>query len=111
MKDELDLHMHKEERVLFPAIEETERAANGGPAASHVGASYYPIRVMVAEHESATAPMERIREIARNYTLPAHASDLYGRLFLGFKALERDLQRHIYMENEILFPRAMALQS
>jgi regulator of cell morphogenesis and NO signaling len=66
---------------------------------------------MLSEHESAIASMERIREIARHYTLPAHASDLYGRLFLGFKALERDLQRHTYMENEILYPRAVPLQS
>jgi iron-sulfur cluster repair protein YtfE (RIC family) len=105
MKNELDLHMHKEEGVLFPAIEETERAANGGPPASHVGALVYPIRVMLTEHESATSSMERIREITCDYTLPAPASDLYSRLFVGFEALEHDLQGHFHLENEIMFPR------
>jgi len=103
--------MHKEECTLFPAIEETERAANGGHPASHVGELIYPIRVMLAEHESATASMEKIRQITRDYAAPAHACDLYRGLFWAFAELERDLQRHIRLENDILFPRALALQS
>lgn len=112
MKDELDLHMHKEEAVLFPAIEEAERAANGGYATPHVATLRYPISVMFVEHESATSAMQQIRQITRNYALPIHACDLYRRLFLDFEALERDLERHFRLEkNEILFPRAIALQS
>jgi regulator of cell morphogenesis and NO signaling len=111
MKDELDLHMHKEEAMLFPAIEEAERAATGGYAASHVAALRYPISVMLGEHESATSTRQQIRKITRDYALPTRASDLYCALFLGFEALERDLECHVRLENEILFPRAMALQS
>jgi regulator of cell morphogenesis and NO signaling len=111
MKDELDLHMHKEESVLFPAIEEIERAAKGGHPACHVGALVYPIRMMLAEHESASSSMKQIREITRNYTAPAHACDLHRKLFLSFEALEHDLQRHIHLENEILFPKSLTLQS
>jgi regulator of cell morphogenesis and NO signaling len=111
MKDELDLHMHKEEGMLFPAIEQAERAASGGTLAGQDGTLMYPIRVMLAEHENATSSMERIRKITRNYALPVHAGDLYRGLFLGFEALERELERHIHLENDILFPRALALQS
>jgi regulator of cell morphogenesis and NO signaling len=111
MKDELDLHMHKEEGMLFPSIEETERAADGGCSACHAGALVYPIRAMLGEHESAISSMERIREITRNYALPPHAGDQYRGLFQDLEALERDLQRHIHLEDEVLFPRVLALQS
>jgi iron-sulfur cluster repair protein YtfE (RIC family) len=63
---------------------ETERAANGGLPASRVGELIYPIRTMLAEHESVTASVEKIRQITRDYAMPAHASDLY-RAFFSFR--------------------------
>jgi regulator of cell morphogenesis and NO signaling len=111
MKDELDLHLQKEEAVLFPAIEDVERAANSALATSGAPALLHPIRVMLVENESALSALEQIREITRNYTLPAHGCHRYRELFLGFEALGRNLQCHISLENDILFPRAMALQS
>ena len=111
MKDELETHMHKEERLLFPAIKELERAAKRG-ARPHFpfGSVANPIRVMLAEHESAGAALDQIRAITRNYELPSHACDMYRALFKGFEALERDLHLHIHLENNILFPKAIALQ-
>ena len=110
MKDELELHMHKEERMLFPAIEELERAAESGRLRPFpFGSLANPIRVMLAEHESAGASLDRIRAITKNYELPSHACETYRALFKGFEALERDLHMHIHLENNILFPRAFAL--
>lgn len=112
MKDELELHMHKEERMLFPAIAESERAATDGYSpAFPFGTLAHPIRVMLAEHDSAGAALEQIRRITRDYELPAHACETYRALFQALEALERDLQTHIHLENDILFPRALALQS
>ena len=111
MKEELELHMHKEERMLFPAIEDLERAARNGRATVFpFGSLANPIRVMLAEHESAGGSLERIRAITKNYELPAHACETYKALFKGFEALEQDLHMHIHLENNILFTRAMALQ-
>jgi regulator of cell morphogenesis and NO signaling len=111
MKNELELHMHKEERMLFPAIEELERTAKGGSLPpSPFGNLANPIRVMLAEHESAGASLEQIRAITKNYQLPSYACETYRALFKGFETLERDLHMHIHLENNILFPRALALQ-
>lgn len=111
MKDELELHMHKEERMLFPAIEESERAAKCGCLPPFpFGSLAHPIRVMLAEHESAGASLDQVRAITKNYALPSHACETYRALFKGFEALERDLHMHIHLENNILFPRALALQ-
>ena len=111
MKNELELHMHKEERMLFPAIVAAERAATtGGVAPFPAGSLANPIRVMLAEHESAGASLEQIRAITKNFELPPHACETYRALFKGFESLERDLHMHIHLENNILFPRALALQ-
>jgi len=76
LKDELELYMHKEERMLFPAIKELERAAKGGPLRPFpFGSVANPIRVMLAEHESAGAALDQIRAITKNYELPAHACE------------------------------------
>ncbi len=110
LTDELRLHMHKEERTLFPAIEESEQVAKGGYPPAQLGTLANPIFVMLAEHESVESSLEQIRRITRDYKLPPHACDPYQMLFLGFEALEREIQTHFDLENKILFPRALALQ-
>jgi regulator of cell morphogenesis and NO signaling len=111
MKDELELHMRKEECMLFPAIEEAERAARDGYVPSFpFGTLANPIRMMLSEHDSAGSSLEQIRKITRNYELPSYACETYRALFNGFEAIERDLHLHIHLENNILFPRALALQ-
>ena len=68
LKGELEVHMHKEERMLFPAIEESERAARGANRPPFpFGRFANPINIMLAEHESAGASLDRIRKITRNY--------------------------------------------
>lgn len=112
MKNELDLHMHKEEMMLFPAIEESERAAKAGWRAElPFGSLANPVRVMLAEHDSAAEALSKIRRATRNYELPSHACSTYRALFQGFGALERDLHVHIHLENNILFPRALSLEA
>jgi len=97
--------------MLFPAIEESERAAKCGCLPPFpFGSLANPIRVMLAEHESAGASLDQVRAITKNYALPSHACETYRALFKGFEALERDLHMHIHLENNILFPRALALQ-
>lgn len=109
MQEELELHMHKEELMLFPAIEQLARS--GGAALFPFGSLSNPIRVMMAEHDSAFDGLAEIRRMTRNYELPADARANLRELFAGFDALERDLRQHIHLENEILFPRALSLEA
>ena len=104
MKDDLDLHMHKEELVLFPAIEKLEREAPPSGSLSS------PIRTMLSEHDSTTGALGDIRRITRDYQLPVHACDRYRALFRDFEALERGLQFHRYLEESILFPRTLSME-
>ncbi len=108
MGQELSTHMLKEEHILFPYIERLEQ---GGPRPqSCFGTVRHPIANMIAEHDDAGALLQRIRELARGYALPAGACASYQALYRELQDFERDLHQHVHLENNILFPRAVALE-
>ncbi len=113
LQDELYAHLHKEEMILFPAVRLMEQAAaQGRPAPpAPFGSVNNPIRVMRFEHDNAAHALARMREITNNYTLPPDACATWQALYAGLRQLEADLKQHIHLENNILFPRAAALEA
>ncbi|MBI3665629.1 MAG: iron-sulfur cluster repair di-iron protein [Acidobacteria bacterium] len=113
LKDELDLHMMKEEAILFPLIQQMETAekSRGALAAAHCGSVNNPIRVMEHEHDSAAAALREMRQVTTDYTLPLDACNTYRGLFHRLQEMEADLHLHIHLENNILFPRASQLEA
>lgn len=113
LRDELEAHLMKEERVLFPLIESMEaaRASGHAPGPSHCGSVNNPIRVMMHEHDSAGNALARMREITSNYALPDGICNTFRALWFELQEMERDLHRHIHLENNILFPRAAKLEA
>ncbi len=105
-------HMRKEEAVLFPYIQTLESSAKGNSpvAASHFGSVENPIRMMMVDHEEDGERLRVMREIAADYTLPEGACPSYTALYAGLQDLERDLHRHIHLENNVLFPAAVDLE-
>lgn len=101
---ELDAHMGKEEQILFPMIVALDR---GEVTPMPVEA---PITQMVQEHDDAGDALERLRRLTGDYRPPAEACNTYRALFAGLEDLERDMHRHIHLENHVLFPRARALE-
>ncbi len=113
LRAELEDHMHKEEVILFPFIERYQQAASQGypiPPAPF-GTIANPIRVMEREHESAGSALARLRGMTDGYRLPDWACDTVRALWRGLEELEQDLHVHIHLENNILFPRAIALEA
>lgn len=112
MGQELSTHMLKEEQMLFPYIERLEKAAReGAPApAAFFGSVARPIANMMAEHDDAGAILSQLRALSNGYTAPAGACPTYVALYSGLEDFERDLHRHVHLENNILFPRAMELE-
>ncbi len=113
LKQELDTHLEKEELVLFPAIERFERArlVEEKRPATPFGSISNPIRMMEQEHRSAGDLLSRMRQAALDYTVPPDGCATYRALFEGLVRLEADLHRHIHLENNILFPRAIGLEA
>jgi regulator of cell morphogenesis and NO signaling len=112
LSGELFAHMMKEERVLFPFLEQMEAAARtGGP--SPVGcfpSVEFPIARMLAEHEDAGALTTKIRELSGDYQPPDGACPTYRGLYHALEEFERDLHHHVHLENNILFPRAVEME-
>ena len=110
VKEEMELHMQKEEKILFPRIVQVEEGKREGLssriASSFIGA---PVAVMEQEHDHAGSLMAEIRSLTADYTPPADACTTYKLSFAALQAFEQDLHRHVHLENNILFPGAMAL--
>lgn len=111
--DEMTSHMAKEEHILFPYIVALEQAvtANNSAPATPFGTVRNPIRMMEAEHESSGDAMARIRDLTSGYAVPEGACTTYRVCLQELEAFERDLHEHVHLENNILFPRALQLES
>jgi regulator of cell morphogenesis and NO signaling len=112
-REELDMHMRKEEMILFPTIAVFETAVNSGQPlpATAFGSVSNPIHMMEDEHESAGQALAKIHEITRDFEVPDYACVTYRALMSGLEELERDLHMHIHLENNVLFPRAQKLEA
>jgi regulator of cell morphogenesis and NO signaling len=106
LKEELDAHLMKEEMILFPAITKLEVGRSSGAPCS----IEHPIARMEYEHESAGRALAQMRHLTLDYYIPDEACNTYRALFAALIELEADLHQHIHLENNILFPRAAALQ-
>lgn len=108
LANELAAHMMKEEQILFPYLKQMGSGNGCGP--SCFGTVQNPIRMMMFEHDSAGAKLREMRQATQNYTLPQDSCFSYGTLFSALVEFEADLHQHIHLENNILFPRAIALE-
>ncbi|HEY8712828.1 MAG TPA: DUF542 domain-containing protein [Thermoanaerobaculia bacterium] len=109
LASELVPHMLKEEQILFPYIDAVEQASVAGnePPVPFFGTARNPIQKMMLEHESAAEILRELRLVTGDYALPPSACASYAALYSQLSALESDLHRHIHIENNILFPRAI----
>ncbi|HLJ78234.1 MAG TPA: iron-sulfur cluster repair di-iron protein [Acidobacteriaceae bacterium] len=110
--EEMTQHMGKEELVLFPYITKLERniATCGPPSLGCFGTVRNPIRMMMAEHDAAGSIMAEMRQQSGDYTAPDGACPTYRGFYQSLAEFERDLHRHVHLENNILFPRAIELE-
>ncbi len=113
LRAELELHLHKEESILFPFLEQYGRAETAGKPMPPVpfGTIANPIGVMEREHENAGGALTELRRLTHDYEYPVYACSTVRALYEGIQAIGADLHVHIHLENNILFPRAIALES
>jgi regulator of cell morphogenesis and NO signaling len=110
---ELTMHMMKEENVLFPYIERMEEAVlqHEPILPPPFGTVANPVRMMEHEHEDAGAALRTLRATSQDYTPPADACTSFRALYTALVNFEKDLHQHIHLENNVLFPRALAMEN
>ncbi len=109
----LGAHMIKEEKVLFPVIRKMVEAKSNGEVLvkSELGTVENPIAVMMQEHDAEGERFRTIAHLSNNYTTPADGCRTYQVAFETLKEFESDLHKHIHLENNILFPKAVLLET
>jgi regulator of cell morphogenesis and NO signaling len=104
--------MQKEEIILFPFVERLVqlKKENKTIAGSGIGSVSHPIAEMEKEHENEGARFEEISRLTNNYSVPADGCNTFRAAYETLQAFEKDLHRHIHLENNILFPKAALLE-
>ena len=112
LAEELNGHMHKEEMILFPYIKDMDDCKDNVAMFTRppFGTIQNPIQMMENEHEAAGDNLRKIRQLSNNFTPPSHACNTYMVSFKLLEEFEEDLHKHIHLENNILFPRAIELE-
>jgi regulator of cell morphogenesis and NO signaling len=104
-------HLVKEEQVLFPYVRDlAECSESCGRTQSPFGSVANPIRMMEREHQEVGDAMRIIRELTRGYRAPEDGCPTYAIAMAELLQFERDLHRHVHLENNVLFPAAVTIE-
>lgn len=110
--NELNMHMQKEEQILFPFIKEIAKAKKEGVrlAPPPFGSIQNPINMMEMEHTDAGEILFKIKDLSNNHTPPEGACNTFKALYSKLEEYQNDLFQHIHLENNILFPKAIQFE-
>lgn len=113
LRAEMFAHLEKEEQVLFPYIVQLEEAIeiNASAPAACFRSVGQPISMMMQEHDAAQAIMRKIREQTHRFRAPEWACSRNSAFHAGLAAFEADLNHHVHLENDLLFPRAIEAEA
>lgn len=109
LRSELQPHLAKEERVVFPTIRQLAAAPAPGPI-PHTSIRE-PISVLLSDHDRAGELLERLRSLTGGFEVPDDGCASYRALYDGLAQLEADTHLHVHKENNVLFPAALALDA
>ncbi|ASB48614.1 iron-sulfur cluster repair di-iron protein [Alkalitalea saponilacus] len=105
-------HLKDEEEILFPYVKELAVALDTGilPEKKNFKSIEDVIENMHDEHDGEGERFRTISKLTNNYTLPPEGCNTYRVGLEKLKAFEKDLHRHVHLENNILFPKALELE-
>ncbi|MCB0543129.1 MAG: iron-sulfur cluster repair di-iron protein [Saprospiraceae bacterium] len=112
LAEDLHEHMNKEEQILFPHIRALcEAYRHNRQLPGHNFATVQePISMMEHEHDYAGSLLDNLRNLTGGFTFPDDACTTYRLVFNRLKELDDDLRWHVHLENNILFPKTLALE-
>jgi regulator of cell morphogenesis and NO signaling len=113
LRDEMYAHIQKEEQVLFPFISQMDQESMVAypPAHACFRSVAHPISMMEQEHESADHIVSELIRLTSHFQPPSWACATHITLFSGLREFEADLRQHVHLENDVLFPRAIQMET
>ena len=113
LSKEMFPHLQEEEEIIFPYIRQISHAYHSKEsyAALLVRTLRKPVEnVMHHEHESVNRSLRQLRQLTDHYTVPVGACVSHKVTYLKLLEIDNDLIQHMHLENNILFPRAIAME-
>ena len=113
LRREMNAHIQKEEQVLFPFISQMDRESMVAYPPSHAcfRSVSHPIFMMEQEHESTDHVVAELIRLTNHFEPPSWACPTHVALFAGLRDFEADLRQHVHLENDVLFPRSIQLET
>lgn len=105
-------HMLKEEQILFPYVGQLAEVEDGRGIAPtpFFGTVKNPVRMMMLEHDRVAELLAHIRAVSDDFTPPESACFSYRELYRRLSEFETLTHQHVHIENNVYFPRAIALE-
>jgi regulator of cell morphogenesis and NO signaling len=105
-------HQIKEEKILFPFIRQMVQCEKEGksPGYPPFGTIESPVEMMKDDHNAAADHIHAIEKLSQNYEVPADGCESYRLYYYKLREFDDDLHQHIHLENNILFPKAIAME-
>lgn len=108
---DLAAHMKVEDEVFFPAVKRADAAGTAGttPDAQDRETIRVSVLTFYREHEEIGDAVHSIRHFSNDYSIPGDACPTFMVTYRMLKEFEDDLHKHVHLENNILFPKAVLL--
>jgi len=104
LQKEMMAHLQKEEDDLFPQIKELVRESKTGFVKEAI------VEALEDEHDNAGEIMAQIEALTNGFNPPSNACSSYRVLFQNLEGFQKDLHKHVHLENNILFPKALRME-
>lgn len=110
--DEMVAHQQKEETILFPFIKQMVQCEKEAKPFKYApfGTIENPVEMMKDDHNAAALHIHAIEKLSNGYRVPDDACESYKLYYHKLKEFDDDLHQHIHLENNILFPKAIAME-
>lgn len=110
---DLIMHMKKEELILFPYIKKMAEAKRTKTLVMTpgFGTIQNPIAMMHEEHDGEGERFRKIAKLTNNYQAPQGACNTFRLTYQLLQEFEKDLHKHIHLENNILFKKAIEIEA
>ena len=110
LSDHLTIHMKREELMVFPYIRNMARFGKTAIGRAVFGYIENPIMDLVNDHESEAEKLRNLGDLTNHYDVPSDGCNTYETTYQAMKELEADLFVHMHLENNVLFPKAVAVE-
>lgn len=113
LADELEEHLQEEEESIFPYVRQINSTFHQREkyGSLFVRTMRKPLaQIIEKEHGRIASLLKQLRAVTNNHTFETDACANYQVLFKKLKEFDDDLVQHKHLENNILFPKVLAME-